>query len=496
LSFDDNIIKRGISSKLDVLIDKRANSMLVLDAIQSYFNKLLNDDVVKKHEPEKSCISLQLTKKRAGLLKSTIVPGIEVDVCGSKFNTSDVKFTNASTNADEMSFPLLNTVTRDIFRLKDEIAKTVGEIYGEFLENLEREWFAGIEQISKYAAHTDVLQSKAYVARTYNYCAPEISDSVGKSHARAYGLRHCLIEHIQTNELYVTNDINIGCDGQDGMLLYGTNAVGKTSLIRALGISVILAQCGMYVPCSRFIYKPYTAIYSRILGNDNLFKGLSTFAVEMSELRVILKMADQNSLILGDEICSGTETESALSIFVTTLLHLDKKGSSFIFATHFHEIVQYEEVKPFTLCHMAVTYDRENDCLIYDRKLAPGPGNRMYGLEVCKSLYLEEEFLTHAYSIRNKYFPENRGELSNKSTKYNAKKVRGICEMCKNEMSAETHHMSPQKDATPDGFIDSFHKNHKANLLSVCEKCHDTIHATEKTVVRKKTTKGYKVVSE
>ena len=496
LSFDDNIIQRGISSKLDMLIDKRANSMSVLDAIQSYFNKLSNDDIVKKHEPEKSCITLQLTKKRAGILKSTIVPGIEIDVCGSKFNTSDVKFTNASTNADEISFPLLNTVTRDIFRLKDEISKTVSEIYGEFLENLEREWFDGIEQISKYAANADVIQSKAYIARTYNYCAPEISDSHGKSHARAYGLRHCLIEHIQTNELYVTNDIHIGCDDQDGMLLYGTNAVGKTSLIRALGISVILAQCGMYVPCTRFIYKPYTAIYSRILGNDNLFKGLSTFAVEMSELRIILKMSDQNSLILGDEICSGTETESALSIFVTTLLHLDKKKSSFIFATHFHEIVQYEEVQPFTLCHMAVTYDRANDCLIYDRKLAPGPGNRMYGLEVCKSLYLEEDFLEQAYSIRNKYFPDNRGELSNKSTKYNAKKVRGICEMCKNEMSAETHHMSPQKDATPNGFIDSFHKNHKANLLSVCEKCHDTIHATEKTVVRKKTTKGYRVVAE
>ena len=71
---------------------------------------------------------------------------------------------------------------------------------------------------------------------------------------------------------------------------------------------------------------------------------------------------------------------------------------------------------------MAVTYDKANDCLIYDRKLTPGPGNRMYGLEVCKSLYLEDEFLEQAYSIRNKYFPENRGELSNKSTKYNAKK--------------------------------------------------------------------------
>ena len=495
MSFEQNIVKRGVSDRLDALIDKQANSIAVLDGIQQYFNKLMGDDVVKKHEPEKSCVTLQLTKKRAGVLKSIIVAGTgTVDVCGSKFNTSDVKFVSSSTNAEELNFPLLNSVTKDMFRLKDDIAKAVGEVYGEFLENLELNWFENIEKISKYIANMDVLQSKAYIARTYNYCRPTIDSDASKSHARAYDIRHCLIEHIQTNELYVANDIHIGCDAQDGMLLYGTNAVGKTSLIRALGIAVVLAQCGMYVPCSRFVYKPYTAIYSRILGNDDLFKGLSTFAVEMSELRVILKMADQNSLILGDEICSGTETESALSIFVSALLDLTAKGSSFIFATHFHEIVKYDEVKQLAsmvLCHMAVTYDRERDCLIYDRKLAAGPGDRMYGLEVCKSLYLEDAFLAQAYSIRNKYFPENRGELSNKSTTYNGKKVRGICEMCKSEIAEETHHMSPQKDASPEGHIGTFHKNHKANLLAVCERCHDSIHATDKTLVRKKTTKGY-----
>ena len=494
MSFEHNIIKRGVSDRLDALIDKQANSIVIFDGIQQYFNKLMGDDFVKKHEPEKSCVTLQLTKKRAGVLKSRIGSGKDVVICGSKFNTSDVTFVGSgSANIDKISFHLLDSVTADMFRLKDDISKVVGEVYCEFLENLELNWFENIEKISKYIANMDVLQSKAYIARTYNYCRPTI-DASSKSHARAYGIRHCLIEHIQTNELYVTNDIHIGCDEQDGMLLYGTNAVGKTSLIRALGISVVLAQCGMYVPCSRFVYKPYTAIYSRILGNDNLFKGLSTFAVEMSELRVILKMADQNSLILGDEICSGTETESALSIFVSALIDLTKRGSSFIFATHFHEIVKYDEVKQLksmVLCHMAVTYDRERDCLIYDRKLAAGPGDRMYGLEVCKSLYLEDAFLAQAYSIRNKYFPENRGELSNKSTTYNGKKVRGICEMCKSEIAEETHHMSPQKDASSEGHIGTFHKNHKANLLAVCEKCHDLIHATETVLVRKKTTKGY-----
>jgi DNA mismatch repair protein MutS len=217
--------------------------------------------------------------------------------------------------------------------------------------------------------------------------------------------------------------------------------------------------------------------------------------VEMSELRIILKMADQNSLVLGDEVCSGTETESALSIFVAALMQLHASQVSFIFATHFHEIIRFSEIQKLNtmvLAHMTVTFDRENDCLIYDRKLKMGPGNRMYGLEVCKSLYLEEEFMTAAYEIRNKYFPENKGELSHGTAVYNAKKVRGICEMCKTEIAGETHHIFQQKDATADGFIDSFHKNHPANLMSVCESCHLGLHSEPvKPIRRKKTTKGY-----
>jgi DNA mismatch repair protein MutS len=498
-TFEHNIIKPGISTELDKMVSKQQTNIAILYGIQDYFNKILEADIVKKHETEKSCISLQLTKKRGTILKAYINnhPRTKVDIGIVSFDLSEVKLVSVSANADEISIPILNSTCKDMFRLNDEIDQQISIVYNSVLAILERDWLHNIELIGGYVARMDVAQSKAYIARTYNYCKPEIANTSKKSFARAQGIRHCLIEHIQTNELYVTNDIHIGCDQQDGMLLYGTNAVGKTSLIRALGISVILAQCGMYVPCSSFVYKPYTAIYSRILGNDNLFKGLSTFAVEMSELRVILKMADANSLVLGDEICSGTETESALSIFVSALMDLSKKDCSFIFATHFHEIIKFDEVKKLmsmVLCHMAVTFDREKDCLIYDRKLKPGPGNRMYGLEVCKSLYLEEEFLNMAYLIRNKYFPDTKGELSHGTAVYNAKKVRGFCEVCKSEIAGETHHINEQKDANADGFIDSFHKNHPANLLSVCEKCHDTIHATSDTnIARKKTTAGYRL---
>ena len=265
--------------------------------------------------------------------------------------------------------------------------------------------------------------------------------------------------------------------GQNGILLYGTNAVGKTSLIRAIGIAIILAQSGFYVPCSEFVYSPFKSVYTRILGNDNLYKGLSTFAVEMSELRVILKNADAYSLILGDELCSGTETQSALSIFMAGLQTLSLKQSSFIFATHFHEIVNYDELKALNnvyLKHMAVHYDATTDKLVYDRLLRDGPGDNMYGLEVCKSLHMPTDFMDMAFELRNKYFPVNSGILSMPVTHYNANKIRGMCEKCGQKMSTEIHHKLEQHRADKDGYIanTAIRKNHKANLVALCEACH------------------------
>ena len=175
------------------------------------------------------------------------------------------------------------------------------------------------------------------------------------------------------------------------MLLYGTNAVGKSSLIKSIGISIVLAQSGMFVPCSSFVYFPYKSVFTRILGNDNIFKGLSTFAVEMCELRTILTNCCENSLVLGDELCSGTEIDSALAIFASGVNYLCKKKATFVFATHFHDLVNIPRIQELlqqtlVMYHMSVQYDKSSDMLIYKRKLEKGSGEGMYGLEVCLSL--------------------------------------------------------------------------------------------------------------
>ena len=511
-NFDENIIQAGVSQKLDDAVEKYEQNQEIFISIKNYFNDKMQSfektdvltEFVKVHETEKSGVSLQITSRRSQNLKAILEKQagdtieIRPDILIPK---KDIRYTKSSGSNVDIEFPLLDETCRKLLVSKGIIQSIIAEVYVEILTKMENLFLKDLEYLANFVSKLDVLQCKAYIAKNYNYCRPVIDKDATKSFVDARELRHCLIEHIQQNEIYVTNDLSLGIKDCDGVLLYGTNAVGKTSLIRALGISVIMAQSGLYVPCSTFVYKPYTAIFSRILGNDNLFKGLSTFAVEMSELRIILKMADESSLILGDELCSGTEMESALSIFVSGLMKMHQQGSSFIFATHFHEITAYDEIRELgnlKLKHMAIHYDREQDCLVYDRKLREGSGPRIYGLEVCKSLYLDDDFLTTAFSIRNKYYPETKGELSfAPATAYNSKKIKGMCEMCGNNVGEEIHHLQQQKEANEDGFIGSFHKNHVANLLTVCEECHDKIHsnAKEPGKIRKKTTKGYQLLT-
>ena len=219
-------------------------------------------------------------------------------------------------------------------------------------------------------------------------------------------IKHPLIYHLNKNISYVSNDISLGRDNdKDGILLFGINAVGKSSLIRSIGINVLLAQVGMFVCCGEFQYKPYHSIFTRIIGNDDIFKNLSNFMVEMCEFNTIMKFSNKNSLILGDELCSGTTTKDAISIFTSGLIKLNEKRSSHIFATHFHEINDSNYINNLTTLkkyYMSVFYDKERDELIYDRILKEGTGLDQYGIEVCKFIGYDNDFIELAYKLEMK----------------------------------------------------------------------------------------------
>lgn len=512
LSYKDCFVRPGISKDLDSTYIMNEDGCSILEAIRSHCNDLIaigekkgekkgdnkEKDFVKRHETEKSGYSIQTTERRSKLLMEQIGKRVKANEKVSKleydsiyndkktfdFDLSTLNFLKAGSSTVMFMHETLSSVCASISETRNKIRDEIGVVFHKFVCEL-KEYQESFQTIVSFITDVDLIQNQAYVARKYKYCKPTV-DSIGKniengSYVDAKDIRHCLIERMNEDEIYVTNDISLG-KNECGMLLYGTNAVGKTSMIRALGICIIMAQAGLYVPCSSFTYRPYTNIMTRILGNDNLFKGMSTFAVEMSELRVILKCADQNSLILGDELCSGTEIDSAISIFVAGLQKLHLLKSCFVFATHMHEIVDYEEIAQMDKLvtkHMAVTYDRARDMLIYDRKLRDGAGPSMYGLEVCKSLHLPEDFLKMANAIRLKYRDKNRaGDLSFKLSHFNAHKVKGMCELCKKGMGEEVHHLQHQKEADANDYIQHFHKNHRANLLTVCESCHLKMHET------------------
>ena len=510
MDFDTNFIKKGVNTELDKCIDTRENNINKLEAIRCYLDKIITqgekpskNGFVKLHETDKSGIMLQCTSRRGNILKQQIQKGNHTVILEFTTNNgekekfdfiSDVHTTTATGTNVNITNEIITKITNNIVQSKQNMKDLITIIYNQFIQDLQQ-YEKEFMNLIQFCSELDLLQNMCYIATKYNYYKPTIQ-SGDKSYINAKELRHPLIEQLNTEELYVTNDVSIGTDN-DIMLLYGTNAVGKTSIIRALGINLIMAQAGLYVASSQFQYVPYTGIFTRILGNDNLFKGLSTFAVEMSELRVILNMADKNSLILGDELCSGTEHDSAVSIFVSGLEMLHKKETCAIFATHLHEIVHYEEIKNMNkidIKHLTVSYNKEKDMLIYDRKLKDGPGESMYGLEVCKSLHLPDEFLENASRIRRKYKKEEQGVLSNKQSHFNSKKIMGICELCKINIGEEVHHLQHQENANKNNMIKSFHKNHPANLLTLCEDCHHTIHKNKTQHKRVKTTIGIKIM--
>jgi DNA mismatch repair protein MutS len=533
--FETNIIQSGISAELDKLTDEYRVTQKSLDEVQRVLNELIQSgekpaagasagaDYVKLHETDKMGISFQATKRRTKILEDRIkkLPAgggkvISISLGGGggggdgvlMFDTSGITCPAASGSNNTIHSQQIYELCAAVVSLRVKISDMVAALYYQFIGSLH-EYYHDFENMIEFVSAVDMIQNRCHVARKYRYCRPTTSTDAGvgcgeaASFVRATGLRHCLIERINEDECYVTNDVELS---GSGILLYGTNAVGKTSLIRAIGVAVIMAQAGFYVPATTFVYRPYRAIMTRILGNDNLFKGLSTFVVEMSELRVILRMADVNTLVLGDELCSGTEMDSAISIFVAGLQHLYRAGASFIFATHLHEIAGYSELREMAprlrLAHMRVFYDKSRDTLVYDRKLQDGAGESMYGLEVCKSLHLPGDFLENANTIRVKY----RGVSAKTPTasilddatpsRYNAAKLRRLCELCEKARGTEVHHLQHQESADADNFIGHIHKNHPANLASVCEDCHREIHTTGAEHVKVTTGKGVRIVAK
>jgi DNA mismatch repair protein MutS len=388
----------------------------------------------------------------------------------------------------------MNRYNQDIREVQSDLSNKVFETYLLFLDTLNDKYGNLFNPLVKYIEDVDWYTSCAKNVKNYKYTRPILSNNYdGHSYLKTKQLRHPIIERLLTQVPYVANDVDLGTDDVSGILLYGINSAGKSSISKAVGLSIIMAQAGMFVPCDELTFWPYHEIFTRIPSGDDMMKGQSTFVVEISELRNILKRATKNSLVIGDELASGTETVSALAIVSAGIVQLYERKTSFIFATHLHDLCKISVIKNLEnlgIFHMSVTLAYEQK-LVYDRILKKGQGPDSYGVLVCKSLGLGEDFLNLAHQIRNEVLDISSDVLSKKQSRYNSKLFVDVCSICKKKTPVqEVHHIKEQHLADTDGYIGNIHKNTLSNLMVVCCDCHDKIHNNEIFV------EGYKQTSD
>jgi len=473
----ENIFNKNICLDLDKLEEEINNNLkYLMDLV-----KKLNDIGIKKDKKfnvkldynEKELYFISLTERRAELLKPLV-------------KDMNLFFIKQNSNVVRVKSSKIKEVSEKIFLGKDKLKNLIKYKFKESIKKYQNN-SDEFKNLNKIIIEVDIFKSYAKMAKLNNYCKPKIVDNNQTSFIKCKKLRHPIIERIQIDIEYITNDIELS---EEGILLFGPNATGKSSIMKSIGIAVIMAQCGMFVSSSEMEFYPYKNIFSRIIGCDNIFKGHSSFAIEMIELKTILDHSDKNSLILGDEICRGTEDISGISLVAVTVEELALKKASFIFTTHLHKLPELEIIKNLdNVKSYHLTIDVKDDEIVYLRKLVKGSGDAIYGLEIAKNILKNNNFIMKANEIRNNLLNISNNILNTETSNYNNDVFIHNCAIC-NENATETHHIKFQKEANEDGFIDTIHKDNKSNLVNLCEKHHLDVH-NNKLIIN-----GYQQTSE
>lgn len=449
-----------------------------------------NDDDDEEDQDVCSIGQLVTTNHKASLLKSC---RIDENLCGKlQFKTIKQQTIITSDKIELYGYELesnRNSLERHLFNRYNQLLDEINSRYNFF------------DSIVTFISLLDFVKSNAKTARKYNYYKPIIDRDADKSYFKVEGIRHPIVERLIDKE-YVTNDLSLGKGDADnspyGMLLYSLNGGGKSTTIKSIGLAIILAQAGLYVP-GKLTYYPYNKIITRLSGHDDIFKGDSSFVVEMKELKTILKNSDEFSLNLLDELSRGSEIQSGAALTISSILHLVNKKSTFILSTHLHQLPDTSYIKDLKknelrISHLTTTYDEETDNLIYDRKLKDGSGSTLYGLEVARWLKLEKTFIDKAYEVRRYLLDESQYLVNPKKSRYNSRVYVDECTICGTKSELETHHIEEQNKADENGFIGHFHKNEKFNLAVLCRNCHEWLHQNKKSLMKKDTSNGTMLV--
>jgi DNA mismatch repair protein MutS len=277
-------------------------------------------------------------------------------------------------------------------------AERIEERERELFETL-RSWIGGqvarLQAVAQIVAELDVLGSLAEVAAREGYVRPLLTDDFGLEIAAG---RHPVVERMMPREKFIPNDIALTEDARM-IILTGPNMAGKSTVLRQVGLIVLMAQIGSFVPATRARISVVDRLFTRVGASDNLVRGQSTFMVEMSETSAILHTATRRSLVLLDEIGRGTSTYDGISIAWSVSEHLHNAvGCKTIFATHYHELTQLAD-HLVAVRNYNVQVREVGDQVLFLHRLQPGGADQSYGIEVGRLAGLPPAVLKRATEL-------------------------------------------------------------------------------------------------
>ncbi|HEX6944216.1 MAG TPA: DNA mismatch repair protein MutS, partial [Gemmatimonadaceae bacterium] len=288
--------------------------------------------------------------------------------------------------------------------LKEHEEKVLGAT--ERIEQRERELFEqlrhrvslAITRLQAAAARVatlDVLASFAQVAETESYVRPSVAEGFDLEIVRG---RHPVVERMMPRDRFIPNDLAL-TPAARMIILTGPNMAGKSTVLRQVGLIVLMAQAGSFVPAARANIGIVDRLFTRVGASDNLVRGQSTFMVEMAETSAILHQATARSLVLLDEIGRGTSTYDGVSIAWAVSEHLhNAAGCKTVFATHYHELTQLaDELDAVRNFNVAVR--ESGDDVVFLHRLQPGGADRSYGIEVGRLAGLPASVIARARAV-------------------------------------------------------------------------------------------------
>jgi len=297
-------------------------------------------------------------------------------------------------NAERFSTPELKEKERLILEAEEKSTALEYKLFVDLREQVKKA-ITRLQKLAAIIASLDVLQSFAVVSEDYHFVKPTLI--AGHDLEIKQG-RHPVVEKVLGRQTYVPNDVSM--DEQTNILLItGPNMSGKSTYMRQLALTVIMAQMGCFVPAESAQMPVFDQIFTRIGAADDLISGQSTFMVEMQEANRALSHATANSLILFDEIGRGTATYDgmALAQAIIEFVH-DQVHAKTLFSTHYHELTALEDsLKELRNVHVGAV-EQDGD-LVFLHQMQPGPADKSYGIHVAKLAGMPTPLLKRAEVI-------------------------------------------------------------------------------------------------